>query len=410
MKTVLHFSALDRKTLNSVTNVKKDEVHRGCHNLSQLYEDKTQTSDPTWRKWVYEMTACHPSSFLYGPACLREGHILIYPCQRMQCVIRCPCRVCMDHVHQDSGHSLQDDFQDHKQYHSAPHMTCIFCTEILRLLPGFNFRKVIFCDPGQPFPAPSILVLKKAYAFEHIYIDPDTVPKNRLKCEECGLCFKKSCNRERHVRNVHYQQKYECRECGKLFGRADNLKKHTKVHQGLGKNITADETESSDEDLELMGELSDVDKDIDDTNSGCDSPDSNKVTIIKCEKCDKEFSKNYNLKVHMRKKKDSCQECKDYFCSKSALSAHLKAHHGTKDFECSACGKEFSAKHSLKRHSENSSMNACVSCNYVSCNAYDLKTHVYTNHTCKKCTICGEKYDTLNHHMETVHGSSSRTK
>ena len=159
------------------------------------------------------MTACHPSKYLYGPACLRENHVLIYPCERMQCVIRCPCGVFADHVHQDSGHSQQDHYQDHKQYHSAPHMSCVFCTEMLRFLPGFNFRKLISVSDhfSESFRAPSILVLKKAYVFEHIYKDP--VCKNRLKCQECGKCFKKSCNRERHVRNVHYQQKYECRQC-----------------------------------------------------------------------------------------------------------------------------------------------------------------------------------------------------
>ena len=149
-----------------------------------------------------------------------------------------------------------------------------------------------------------------------------------------------------------------------------------------------------------MEELSDVGKDINDANSDsdevpvsmcennnlstedCDSPDSKKVSVIKCEKCDKCFSRTYHLKVHVRKKKYSCQECKDTFCSKGALSVHLKANHGTKEFECATCRKDFSVNHSLKRHNENHSVNACVSCNAVFCNAYDLKAHVFSFHTC----------------------------
>ena len=40
MKTEVTFSALDRRSLNSVTNFKKD--HGKCHNLTPLYEDKTK--------------------------------------------------------------------------------------------------------------------------------------------------------------------------------------------------------------------------------------------------------------------------------------------------------------------------------------------------------------------------------
>ena len=65
MKISAQFVALDQRMYNSVTNTKKD--HGMCRSLSPLYEDETS-------KYSGKMnaTACHPSEFLYGPACLRS--------------------------------------------------------------------------------------------------------------------------------------------------------------------------------------------------------------------------------------------------------------------------------------------------------------------------------------------------
>ena len=457
MKTEVTFSALDRRTQNSVTNIKKD--HDKCHNLSPLYEEKTP--DPAWRKWKFKMTACDPGTHLYGPASLRDTHGLIYPCERNKCVIRCPCSVCAGAVHQESGHSIQDRYHVHQQYHIAPHLNCIFCSDMMSLIPGLCFRKVITVrESGQVFPSPLVLVLRKAFEFRHNYTYPGR--KNKLKCEDCEKSFKKSCNRERHMINVHYQQKYECLKCGKSLSRPDKLKKHMKVHQGVSAS-TADNIESSDEDLdrsdESIKELSATDTDnastdsteseededrseesdkelgdlpndaksgtdirfttqkVEDEVTVCetnvinmedsDSSDSSVASRFKCEQCGNDFSTMYNLKVHLRKLKYPCQECNDDFCFKSGLSAHMKNQHRTKDFKCSTCGKEFSAKHSLKRHVQNLSVNACVQCSAVLCNAHDLKCHIFSDHTCRKCHICGGKFEYLNCHMDSVHGNSS---
>ena len=43
----------------------------------------------------------------------------------------------------------------------------------------------------------------------------------------------------------------------------------------------------------------------------------------------------------------------------------------------------------LKRYIENQSANAFVNCSAEFCNARDLKSHMYSYNTCKKCTFCG---------------------
>ena len=143
MKVSVKFSALGRRTLNCVTNIKKDEWR--CHNLSPLYEQ--ETPDPMWRKWIFKMTACHRNG-LYGPACLIKSRVVIYPCVRMMCVIRCPCGFCSGLICPESEHSPQDRYHEHQQYHSAPHLNCIFCSDILKLIPGFYYKKVISVSSG----------------------------------------------------------------------------------------------------------------------------------------------------------------------------------------------------------------------------------------------------------------------
>ena len=467
MNVSLSFSALSRRSPNSVTNMKKD--HRKCHNLSPLHE--LETPDPTWRIWIF--SGYFQSKFLYGPACLRDSRVVIYPCERNKCFIRCPCSLCSGLFHPESGHSLQDRYDVHEQYHTAPHLKCVFCTQMLSLIPGYYCRKIISVSGGS-FPSPTRKVLTKAYVFQHSYTYETS--KKSLSCEECGQTFKRNCNRVRHFKNVHYKQKHECLKCGKLFGRADNLKSHMKVHvrKGVGKASIADNTDSemdlSDESIETDQSDESIDTDLSDESIETDSKEAprprvvnkahtsnsesskwglssksfnvnedsdmeeasndnedakvcennfenspsdsdNSITnIIKCDTCDKEFSSKFNLSRHERNMKYPCKECQERVCSKKALTAHMKAKHGKRDLQCPTCETEFSTKQNLNRHVQNLSANPCGQCSANFCNAHALKGHVYSEHTCKKCPICGVEYEYLNLHIESVHDNTSKTK
>jgi len=213
------------------------------------------------------------------------------------------------------------------------------------------------------------------------------------------------------------------------------LKNHIKVHaqKDVGQGSTADPTESDDYDDDEEEAMSESSEDAKEAHHGAttadndsklglsseskvcenniedspsDSSDSDVSNIIKCTKCVKVFNFKSNLSAHERKVKYSCEECEDTFCSKSARSAHVKANHGKPDFQCSHCKKEFSTKQNLRKHSQNQSANPCDQCSAVFCNAHALKGHVFSDHTCKKCDICGGKYEYINSHVENVHGKS----
>ena len=311
-------------------------------------------------------------------------------------------------------------------------MNCVFCAEVFRLIPGFYCRKVISVSGGT-FPSPTRTVLTKAYEFGHDYTY--SASKKSLSCDVCGKLFKKACNRERHFKNVHYKERHECLQCGKLFGRPDNLKTHMRVHvnESVAIDSTAYSTESDDDLSDASIEKDSFDTFIDEDKSdeeyvpdNCDdakvcenivkdsisdNSDSNGMSIIiKCDKCDKNFSSKFNLRAHERKIKYSCEKCQDSFCSRGGLSAHMKTKHGKQELQCSNCDTVFSTKQNLKIHVQNQSANPCGQCSAIFCNAHALKGHVYSDHTCKKCHICGENYEYWNLHIESVHGSSSKTK
>ena len=366
------FSAFCRGSANSVTNTKKD--HRKCHKLVPLYEDKTP--DPTWRCWMYKMTACHPSEFLYGPACLLDSRVVIYPCERYKCVIICPCGLCSGLISSESEYcSIQDRFEDHQQYHSAPHHNCAFCTEIFSLIPGFYCRKLITVSGGS-FPSPSRFELSKAYEFGHTYTY--SARKKSQSCEECGLTFKKACNRERHIRNVHYQQKHECSRCGKLFGRADNLKNHMRVHEQRDKASTAgidnsySDDASSEESIEMGLSFDTFDRNEEETDMEAESDSSEDDNVVfegahcgrsKDTKVDSDkglseesikttllsepFKTNEDSDVeggsdHSSLTSDEAKVCENDIEDNESLDSVLKV--------CKNCYQDFSSKFNLSRH------------------------------------------------------------
>lgn len=88
------------------------------------------------------------------------------------------------------------------------------------------------------------------------------------------------------------------------------------------------------------------------------------MSKFKCEKCEKEFTKKWNYKLHINRKtkckkvRYTCEICKKSYSSKSNLIKHMKKKNcqrkiKNKDNVCIGCLKKYSSKSNLTRHQKN---------------------------------------------------------
>ena len=59
------------------------------------------------------------------------------------------------------------------------------------------------------------------------------------------------------------------------------------------------------------------------------------------------------MKVHIGKKKTSCEVCRTEFSQSSALKNHMRIHTGEKPYSCEVCGSAFPHRFRLKKSYEN---------------------------------------------------------
>ena len=60
-------------------------------------------------------------------------------------------------------------------------------------------------------------------------------PKNKIKCDECGLTFFKTCELELHLEEHGKKKQFKCEMCAKEFFLSWRMKKHMKIHSNSPK-------------------------------------------------------------------------------------------------------------------------------------------------------------------------------
>ena len=152
---------------------------------------------------------------------------------------------------------------------------------------------------------------------------------------------------------------------------------------------------------------------------------------IKCEICEKTFTRKVGLKYHIKSihqgikmqikkrinKKLPCEICGKTFTQNTGLKGHMKSiHQGIKDEKCEICGKTFALKCSLYKHQkffhERIRKYICDICGLTFAENKDLKKHVAFIHEKQKpqkpftCDECGKKFRSnseLNNHKKYKH-------
>ena len=193
--------------------------------------------------------------------------------------------------------------------------------------------------------------------------------ENKYSCEECSRKFPTNFTKQRHITEVHGEQKtkYLCDLSDSQFSSERNLKKHK------------------------------------------DNCHNDSTVEYSCDLCDSKFKRNDNLNQHLKEVHDidrskqifrgindqgeyfPCLECDSVFKRKYRLDRHVTAVHGVSTrFECNQCGETFSRRENLKRHLESvhvekdpqlSPTFSCNICNETFNRKDNLKKHINIFHT-----------------------------
>lgn len=138
---------------------------------------------------------------------------------------------------------------------------------------------------------------------------------------------------------------------------------------------------------------------------------------VKCPYCDKRYTHNNNLAMHVQlhhsedksQLSQTCQHCGEVFPSKSSLFHHMKLH--TTAVSCEICGKVFKERSKLKRHIENRHEKLrkyeCHICKKKLSSIHSVQIHVKTFHCDKafKCSYCPRMFgsELIHRNHEKIH-------
>ncbi|XP_022104890.1 protein hunchback-like [Acanthaster planci] len=161
------------------------------------------------------------------------------------------------------------------------------------------------------------------------------------KCVKCSSSFNSSYELSIHWQEEH-RENYKCKRCERCFAKKHNLLRHNCVNA--------------------------------------------------CNICGQQFTRRYNLKLHMQVHGDGSKMYKCEYCGKSftrryTLLTHTRSHSGIKLFKCSICGKAFTRQHTLnlhlKRHVQGQSKASffCRKCYAVFNDAVSLQLHRENEHS-----------------------------
>ena len=383
-------------------NVKHDKC-------SDLEEDK---------HWTYhhdeksiDISQCKHSKplILEGPVCDKNSRVIYYPCNLKHCWICCDCRFCKlaklmnckDHTNHIKFSMKDCIIQENAQCqeHWIDHIDNFDDNEDIKVDIKLIFHKKKLIVNGRNYTLKTVkysglkMACKKCKRNTSEHLNKHLTPHMQCKhcmfemktmtetefwervCNVCGKIFESRSARKLHSNRYNVSEQV-CEICAMRFSSKFNLSRHMTEQHAAMKNF----------------EFS--------------NDDGNQTTSYKCQKCDKAFRYQRNLKLHEHSVHDmkdqvQCKVCDEEFSSKGNLKRHLEEQHRVFDLDnpiqstnpsevmCNLCDLTFKRNEHLASHM----------------NTHQSKQDKYT------CSDCGKQFtaqSSLNRHS-TIHSENRET-
>lgn len=246
--------------------------------------------------------------------------------------------------------------------------------------------------------------------------------KKVIKCPLCLLTFSCRKNVQRHMKNVHSEEKqcepatFICQICSETFQIVVQLYEHYKTHDKMchetaeGFNLKCDDCDSL-----LLGTYECYAKHVVDVHGHskvkpykcrlCATRHVTRVALYMHINCHFEVSASIGKKIIVRspkklqpKRRFLCPTCGNDFCTKQILKHHMLIHSGLKPFVCKFCQKAFRSGTGLKEHIRvhtDERPNHCDLCPKKFRTHANLRNHKISAHSDEKkhcCHVCSRAF------------------
>jgi stress-induced morphogen len=214
-----------------------------------------------------------------------------------------------------------------------------------------------------------------------------------FRCETCGKKFNRKDNFTRHIENIFSSDgspRYKCIYCGQQFCTELLLKAHGNLCQSEDESKSTKQSSTRIPDTMLDNANNFIcfvcSESFEQKSILVQHRKLAHEDILECNLCHSNFKSRFALERHEKdvfsngSPRYECKHCTDYFCNGKQLKKHISNKHHS--CICQFCDQRFSKESNLKLHLKKRIQNfvGCSYCGKSLCNKVQLTTHVLKEH------------------------------